>query len=253
MPTLTELPQGAAAADSDLLMVSQGGQLRSVTRAQLLAGVQPEIIVSKGQVLGRAVGTGDVQALSIGPGLAMAGTTLIGVPLLPEDAVPAESFGAKGDGATDDGAALSLALASGKPVRLGARTYLVNGQWTITQPNAILLGSPGLSVLKRGAQAGNGAWIAVQADGFRADGVIFDANRAFCTKLASLKSTLMPYWPLSQARQPLTCTPAQACTHSPCASLPENSQSRSAIRPIAGSLAWMVSPLPSTSPEALRN
>jgi hypothetical protein len=178
MPTLTELPQGAAAADSDLLMVSQGGQLRSVTRAQLLAGVQPEIIVSKGQVLGRAVGTGDVQALSIGPGLAMAGTTLIGVPLLPEDAVPAESFGAKGDGATDDGAALSLALASGKPVRLGARTYLVNGQWTITQPNAILLGSPGLSVLKRGAQAGNGAWIAVQADGFRADGVIFDANRA---------------------------------------------------------------------------
>src|SRR6185437_15735921 len=123
MPTLTDLPPAAAAADSDLLMVSQGGQLRSLTRAQLLAGVQPELVLAHNQVLGRAGGVGDVQPLSIGPGLAMAGTTLTGVPLLPEDAVPAESFGATGDGATDDSAALTLALASGKPVRLGARTY----------------------------------------------------------------------------------------------------------------------------------
>lgn len=182
MPTLVELPPAAAAADSDLLMVSQGGQVRSVTRAQMLAGTQAELVVSKGQLLGRAVGTGAVQALTIGPGLAMNGTTLIGVPVLPEDAVPAESFGARGDGVTDDSAALSRALASGRPVRLGARTYRVDGQWTITEPGAVLLGSPGLTVLKRGAQNDGGAWIAVQADGFRVDGVIFDADGGAITE-----------------------------------------------------------------------
>lgn len=178
MPTISDLSPAQAASDSDLLMVSQGGVLRSVTRAQLLSGVQQELVLSKAQLLGRAAGVGDPQPLSIGPGLAMSGTTLIGLPLLPEDAVPAESFGAKGDGVSDDSLALSAALASGKPVRLGPRTYVVNGQWVVSQPNAVLLGTPGLSVLKRGAQVGNGAWISVQADGFRADGVIFDANSA---------------------------------------------------------------------------
>lgn len=178
MPTISDLEPAQAAADSDLLMVSQGGELRRVTRAQLLSGLQPELVLSKAQLLGRTAGVGAPQPLSLGPGLAMSGSTLIGVPLLPEDAVPAESFGAKGDGVSDDSAALTAALASGKPVRLSARTYVVNGQWVITQPNAVLLGTPGLSVLKRGAQVGNGAWISVQADGFRADGVIFDANRA---------------------------------------------------------------------------
>lgn len=176
MPTVNELPQAAAAADSDLVMVSQGGEARRVTRAQLLAGTQPELVLAKGQLVGRSLGLGPAQAITIGPGLAMSGTSLIGVPVLPDDAVPAESFGARGDGVTDDSAALNRALASGKPVRLGARCYRVDGQWTITQPNAVLLGAPGLSVLKRGAQASGGAWIAVQADGFVAQGVIFDAN-----------------------------------------------------------------------------
>ena len=89
-----------------------------------------------------------------------------------------ESFGAVGDGIADDTAALNAAIGSGRPVRLGPRTYRVNGQWTIAQPNTVLLGTPGLSVLKRGAQSGNGAWISVQAPGFRADGIIFDANRS---------------------------------------------------------------------------
>ena len=92
--------------------------------------------------------------------------------------MPVEAFGAKGDGVTDDTAAFSAAVASGKPVRLGPRTYIVNGQWTITTAGATLIGAPGQTVLRRLTQTGNGAWIAVQADRFRADGVIFDANKA---------------------------------------------------------------------------
>ena len=37
---------------------------------------------------------------------------------------------------------------------------------------------PGQSTLRRATQSGNGAWIAVQADQFRADGIIFDANKS---------------------------------------------------------------------------
>jgi hypothetical protein len=40
------------------------------------------------------------------------------------------------------------------------------------------MGVAGKTVLRRGAQTGNGAWIAIQADGFRAEGIAFDANRA---------------------------------------------------------------------------
>ena len=60
-------------------------------------------------------------------------------------------------------------------MRLGHATYVVNGQWTISQPGTVLLGTPGLSALRRASQSG-GAWIAIQADGFRAEGVVFDAN-----------------------------------------------------------------------------
>src|SRR5260370_1329543 len=85
------------------------------------------------------------------------------------DAMPTEAFGAVGDGMTDDSAALAAAIGSGRPVRLGARTYVVNGQFVISAAGATLLGTPGASVLKRGSQIGLGAWIALQADGFRAD------------------------------------------------------------------------------------
>ena len=81
---------------------------------------------------------------------------------------------------TDDTAAFIAAVASGRPVRLGHATYVVNGQWTITQPGTVLLGTPGLSVLRRASQSG-GAWIAIQADGFRAEGVVFDANNSVVT------------------------------------------------------------------------
>jgi hypothetical protein len=243
MPTIDQLDAAQAAADTDELMASQGGASRRVTRAQLVAGLQPQTVLAQGQLLGRAsAGSGVPEPIALGANLTLSGATLsaaaspfvvsglphgaspapadmvpigqggtnaaipyaqfmAGLATLPaanvsalqitptgaavprsladlaSDAVAVESFGAKGDGVTDDSAAFAAALAAGRPVRLGARTYVVNGQWTITTPGAVLFGVAGQSVLKRGAQAG-GAWIAVQASGFAADGVIFDANRA---------------------------------------------------------------------------
>jgi len=210
MPTIDELDPAIAAADTDALPASQGGVLRRVSRAQLLAGMQPGIALAPGQILGRqSGGLGAPEALGVGAGLSLGGGTLSALPLsalppgipagqasvlaagtsaarslaeLLADAVGPESFGAVGDGVTDDTAALAAAIGSGRPVRLGPRTYRVDGQWMITQPNTVLLGTPGLSVLKRGQQQGNGAWIAVMAPGFRADGITFDANNQGVTQ-----------------------------------------------------------------------
>lgn len=205
MPTIDELDPAIAAADSDALPASQGGVVRRVSRAQLLAGMQAEISLSPGELLGRgSAGIGGPEAVAVGSGLSLSGGVLSAqlpaalsaltdasaaratasgttqarsLAQLLADAVGPESFGAVGDGIADDTAAFAAAVGSGRPVRLGARTYRIDGQWTVAQPNTVLLGTPGLSVLKRGAQSGGGAWISVQAPGFRADGVTFDANR----------------------------------------------------------------------------
>lgn len=243
MPFIDQLAPAQAAADTDELPVSQGGVVRSVTRAQLLAGMQPQLALSPGQLLGRvSAGSGGPETIALGANLSLAGNVLAaaappfavaslpagvapapgdlvpigqggsnaaipyaefmgGLATLPSvnaaaftltpsgaatsrtlaslaaDAVAVESFGAKGDGATDDTAAFAAAAASGHPIRLAARTYVVNGQWTVATPGVALIGVPGGSVLRRMAQTG-GAWIAVQANNFVADGVIFDANRA---------------------------------------------------------------------------
>ncbi len=77
MPTIDELPPTAASADTDELPVSQNGAARKVTRAQLLAGVQPQIAATAGSVVGRASsGTGDVEVLTIGQNLVLSGSTL---------------------------------------------------------------------------------------------------------------------------------------------------------------------------------
>ncbi|MBV9784768.1 MAG: right-handed parallel beta-helix repeat-containing protein [Acidisphaera sp.] len=244
MATIDDLPQASASADTDELLVSQNGIDRKVTRAQLVAGLQPQMALSAGQLLGRtSAGTGAPETIVVGANLALAngllsGTTapfsivdlpgghtpgaadlvpfaqdgssvaityggfmagLSGVPGIPAsaltatatgatasrtladslaDAVSVEAYGAVGDGVADDGAALAAALASGRPVRLGPKTYGIAGQWTITAADAVLLGVPGQTVLRRVSQAGNGAWISVQGAAFRADGILFDANSA---------------------------------------------------------------------------
>ena len=90
------------------------------------------------------------------------------------DAAPIEAFGAVGDGVTDDQAAFDRAVKSGRPVQLGPRTYVVNGQWTLVAP-ATMIGTPGRTVLRRKGQTG-GAWISVNGPSFHAFGIDFDSG-----------------------------------------------------------------------------
>jgi hypothetical protein len=160
---IPELSAGTTPQPADLVPVGQGGSNFAVPYAEFMLGIS-------------SLPTTAVSALSVAPA---GGTSSGTLAELFGAAISVESFGAKGDGATDDTAAFNAAVASGRPIRLSERTYIVNGQWTIATPNAVLLGVAGASILKRASQAaGNGAWIAVQADGFVADGVIFDANGA---------------------------------------------------------------------------
>lgn len=238
MPTIDALAPATVAADDDSLPVSQGGAVRRVTRAQLLAGLQPELAMLPGGLLGRAsAGVGAPERIGVGANLQLAdgllsgpapfrigdlpmgatpsATDLVGVwqagqdKALPvgrllaglagvpgidvsgqvvragtgfarsladwaSDAMPVEAFGAVGDGVTDDQAAFDRAVASGRPVRLGPRTYVVNGQWTLIS-RAMLIGVPGMTVLRRKVQAG-GAWISVGGASFAATGIEFDAG-----------------------------------------------------------------------------
>ncbi|MCX7382485.1 MAG: right-handed parallel beta-helix repeat-containing protein [Alphaproteobacteria bacterium] len=154
------LPGGAVPSAGDLVPISQGGINAQVSYGRFMGGI------------GNA-GTVDVSALTV---VARGGTTARALADIAADAVAVEAFGARGDGVSDDTAAFAAAIAAGRTLRLAAKTYVVNGQFTIAAANVALLGVPGLSVVKRGVQAGNGAWIAIQGDGFRADGIIFDAN-----------------------------------------------------------------------------
>ncbi|HTW27882.1 MAG TPA: right-handed parallel beta-helix repeat-containing protein [Acetobacteraceae bacterium] len=243
MPTIDDLQAATASADTDELLVSQNGDARKVTRSLFLAGLQQQLALPQGSLLGRAsAGTGTPETLVVGANLVLAegtlsaaaapysvaglpsGTTpgltdrvalaqsgadaaipyaqfMAGLGAVPgvngshllatataasaarsladwlADAVTVEGFGAAGDGVTDDSAALAAAVASGRPVRFGPKTYVVNGQWTIAQP-AVLIGAPGLTVLKRASQSSGGAWISIQGPSFAATGIVFDADRA---------------------------------------------------------------------------
>jgi hypothetical protein len=77
MPTIDQLAPATAASDNDELLVSQSGIARKVTRAQVLAGVQPQLAISSGSILGRAsVGTGGPEQINIGANLSLANGTL---------------------------------------------------------------------------------------------------------------------------------------------------------------------------------
>lgn len=209
MPTVDQLSPAAAATDTDQLPASQNGVLRSVTRAQLLAGTQAALTLQPSTLLGRAASDlGSPEQINVGAGLALVAGTLSVSPPAPlslagldassarvtpagatsarsladllADSVPPEVFGAVGDGITDDTAAIAAAIATLRPVRLGPRSYATSGQWTIPV-SATLLGAPGQTTLRRVNQTTGGAWINITGPNFAAHGVIFDANRAAIT------------------------------------------------------------------------
>jgi hypothetical protein len=73
MTTLAQLPAAPAVGPSDLLPLSHGGLLYSVTVAQITAPLQPVIDISSGMLLGRnSAGQGMPEAVTVGTGLALA-------------------------------------------------------------------------------------------------------------------------------------------------------------------------------------
>ncbi len=162
---VASLPSATAPGTSDLVAMAQSGANKAATYSQFMAGLS-------------GLANLDISQLATTPtGLATARRLADQM----ADALPIEAFGAVGDGTTDDTSAVIAALATSRPVRLSAKTYVINGQLTITTANTTLIGIPGQTILRRARQTTGSAWISVQASGFRADGIIFDANRAAIT------------------------------------------------------------------------
>jgi hypothetical protein len=77
MTTIAQLPAAASVGASDLLPLSQAGQLYSVSVSLLTGNLQPLLSVPTGDLLGRnSTGAGAPEAVSVGTGLALASGTL---------------------------------------------------------------------------------------------------------------------------------------------------------------------------------
>lgn len=99
MPTIDQLAPATSASDSDEFIVSQGGIARKITRTQVLNGVQAQLMVPGGTLLG-GVGTaiGAPQAITVGQNLSFNGSTLsaIASPFM-VNALPPGNVPASGD------------------------------------------------------------------------------------------------------------------------------------------------------------
>ena len=96
MPTIDELAPATSASDYDEFIVSQAGIARRVTRAQVLNGVQTQLILPPGSLLGGVgPGFGAPQAITVGQNLRFNGSTLsataapFSIAALPPGTVPA--------------------------------------------------------------------------------------------------------------------------------------------------------------------
>ena len=115
MPTIDQLAPATATSDNDELIVNQSGITRRATRTQVLAGVQPQLVLPSGSVLGRATaGVGNVETLTVGANLLLSGGTLsataaaYSVTQLPAGTVPtASDLVPLGQGGSDKAVPLS--------------------------------------------------------------------------------------------------------------------------------------------------
>jgi len=172
---IPSLATGLEPGGADLVPLGQGGNNVAVPYATFMAGMGGVSGLPGGNLTATATGA----------------TTARTLDALAANAVSVEDFGAVGNGVTDDSAALLAAVASGQPVRFGAKTYAIAGECDISGANCTLLGVPGLTVLQRVAQSKAGsssvaAWISVSAVTFCADGIIFDANTAITNNTAAV-------------------------------------------------------------------
>ncbi len=98
MPTIDGLAPATSASDGDEFIVSQAGIARKLTRAQVLNGVQTQLAIQAGSLLGRvALGIGAPEVITVGQNLSFDGATLSATATpfviadLPSGTVPASS------------------------------------------------------------------------------------------------------------------------------------------------------------------
>jgi parallel beta-helix repeat protein len=153
------LTNGGAPAAADQVPIAQGGQNAQIAYAAFLSGLSALPGISGSNLT--AVANGGTYTRPIADYLG--------------DALSIESFGAAGDGITDDTDAFIAALATGRPLRLDGRVYIVNGALNFAVTAAVL-GVPGSTVIRRATLVSPTSWISVTSPAFQATGVIFDAG-----------------------------------------------------------------------------
>src|SRR3569833_4535105 len=96
MPTIDELASTSSSSDSDQFIVSQAGITKKVTRAQVLNGVQPQLAVPAGALLGNwGSASSAPQVSTVGQNLSFNGATFVAtaapfvIASLPSGTVPA--------------------------------------------------------------------------------------------------------------------------------------------------------------------
>jgi parallel beta-helix repeat protein len=172
---IPSLPAGTPPAPGDIVPLGQSGANSGVSYANFLSSMGGVSGLPGGALVATAAGGSKVRTLAA----------------IAANAISIEDFGAVGDGVTDDSAALLAAIASGNPVRFGAKTYAIAGECDITGTDCTLLGVSGLTMLTRSAQSKLGtsataAWISISATTLFMDGIIFDANTAITSNTLSV-------------------------------------------------------------------
>jgi parallel beta-helix repeat protein len=167
---IASLSSGTTPSPGDFVPIGQSGTNVSTSYANFMSGIGGVTGLPGGMLTAKATGANTTRTLTA----------------LAANAVSIEDFGAIGDGVTDDSTALLSALASGNPVRFGAKTYAIAGECDISVQNCTLLGIPGLTELIRPAQSSLGtamvsSWISISAVTAIIDGIIFDANATITT------------------------------------------------------------------------
>jgi len=156
---VTALPVAGPPSPTDLVAIAQGGENAAANYAAFMGGLS---------VLSDISGSNLLVAPSGGVGNRLISDMLA-------DAISIESFGAVGDGVTDNTAAFAAAAQSGRPLRLDARIYIMNGPLPIGAPIA-LLGVPGATVVRRLEIFSQQPWIEAAGASIYVSGIIFDEN-----------------------------------------------------------------------------
>ena len=169
---ISDLTTGGAPTEMDEVPLSQGGQNAQISYSAFLGGLSSLSGIDASNLTTTPVGGGISRLLSAS--LA--------------DARSIESFGAVGDGVTDDTNAFIAAIASGRPIRLDGRTYVVNGPLNVIGTISVI-GVAAVSIIRRTRLVSSSNWISIASPSFQAMGVIFDAGEVAGADLAAVTIT----------------------------------------------------------------